>query len=69
MIIMKCDRCGGNYSQYNLTNDEDNPNGMILANSNVGNKSGRTTYSHNIIDLCPSCVNELTNWLKMEVKE
>lgn len=63
MRALKCDRCGKFYEIYNIKRDEHKVNGLIPINIDVDRKF----YSHNTIDLCPSCMKEFQDWMK-EVK-
>ena len=61
-LAKKCDRCGTFHDTYN---DKENPqkiNSLITANADSRNKY----YSHRLINLCPSCMNEFNGWLKNE---
>lgn len=60
MIAKKCDRCGNFYGTYNAKRDEKNTNGLMLLNID----SHQNIYwSHGCIDLCPSCMEKLREFL------
>lgn len=59
----KCDRCGKLYEEYNLKNDEKNPNGIMVLNLDYQRKY----YPHDAMDLCPDCMRKFQDWIK-EVK-
>lgn len=59
----KCDRCGKLYDEYNLKDDEKNPNGIMVLNLDYQRKY----YAHDVMDLCPDCMRKFQDWMK-EVK-
>ena len=59
----KCDRCGKLYEEYNLKNDEKNPNGIMVLNLDYQRKY----YPHDAMDLRPDCMRKFQDWMK-EVK-
>ena len=59
----KCDRCGKLYEEYNLENDEKNPNGIMVLTLDYQRKY----YPHDAMDLCPDCMREFQDWME-EVK-
>lgn len=59
----KCDRCGKLYEEYNLKNDEKNPNGIMVLNLDYQRKY----YLHDAMDLCPDCMRKFQDWME-EVK-
>ena len=61
----KCDRCGSYYDSYNIINNSEKINGIMLINIYSDNRY----FSHGSRDLCPACSNELMKWFKKENKD
>lgn len=59
MLIKKCDRCGTVYEPYNERNNSAKTNGFILLNIDTKMQY----YKHAARDLCPSCMEQLHDWL------
>lgn len=60
MNAKKCDRCGKYYDGYGINNDPKNTNAVMFVSAD---KDGRY-FSHEIIDLCPECMNEVNEFVK-----
>ena len=58
----RCDRCGLYYDEYNIRNNSEKINIVMIINID----SKDDYYSHGPYDLCPACSNELMKWLKKE---
>lgn len=54
----QCDRCKEYYRLYNYTNSVNNYNSLITANTDMFLKY----YSHDIIELCPKCMESFKRW-------
>lgn len=59
MNAKKCDRCGKYYDSYGINNDPNNTNAIMFVNAD---KDGRY-FSHEVIDLCPECKNEVKEFV------
>lgn len=60
MNARKCDVCGMLYENYNKSNNKDKPNSLALLNTDEKNRY----YSHDRIDLCPSCMEKIMQILR-----
>ena len=58
----KCDRCGLYYDEYNVQNNAEKINGIMLINIDSDNRY----FSHGPHDLCHACSDELMKWFKKE---
>lgn len=55
----RCDRCKRFYENYNEEKDEKKINSIIPANVS----DDRRYWAHNIIELCPECMDEFSHWM------
>lgn len=56
----QCDRCNNLYENYNLTNDELNPNAIIFTTLLDSGKY----FIRECLDLCPNCMEEIKKWFR-----
>lgn len=60
MFAKQCDRCRAFYTLYNVANNRNKPNGVMVLNID---ERGRY-YSHCAHDLCPSCMKEFLSFIE-----
>ena len=58
-LAKKCDRCGKFYDEYNFAKDDKNINGIMTLNLDEQDHY----YTHEPLDLCPSCKDSFEKWL------
>ena len=65
-LAKKCDRCGIYYEQRNILFKKQWINGIMLVDRKENNES---QFGRMNMDLCPTCLNRLAEWLAYDEKE